>query len=286
LIRLGIVGSDNFHAIAFAKLCNTTAAGGVRGAQVTAIYGEQEARTAEVAAQGQIPKIVARPEEMIGCIDGVLIVLRHGGEHAQYALPFLEAGVPVWVDKPLALTLEDASRMIDAANRHGAPMSSFSTLRYAGHTQRFLRKMRPHGTLVTGAIMGANHGAGASPDAYGGLPFYGIHVVELLAEIFGYGVRDVQTVKHHTHVQATVCYHDERIVNLQFLGDVEPAWHVTAYAAGGSGHFQVDTKDCYQRGLQVILKMMKTGQRPLTDDQLLETVRVMEMITQGAASTV
>jgi hypothetical protein len=48
----------------------------------------------------------------------------------------------------------------------------------------------------------------------------------------------------------------------------------------------VDTKDCYQRGLQVILKMMKTGQRPLTDDQLLETVRVMEMITQGAASTV
>ena len=283
MIKLGIVGSQNFHAVAFSQLCNVTA--GVRGARVVAICGEEAAHTADVAERGQIPTIVATPEELIGQVDAVLIVTRHGGEHAGYAIPFLEAGVPTWVDKPFALTTDDAEQMIEAARRRSTPLSSFSTLRYAGSTRRFLRKMRPHGTLVTGAIMGANHGAGASPDAYGGLPFYGIHVVELLTEIFGYGVSDVEAIRHGSHVHATVRYNDDRIVNLQFLGDVIPAWHITAYAKDGAAHYQVDTKDCYKRGLDVILRMIRTGERPLTDEQLLETVRIMDMITRSALSS-
>jgi predicted dehydrogenase len=283
MIRLGIIGSDNYHAVAFSQLCNTAqGTEQVRGARVVSIYGEDAARTEEVAGLGQIPTIVTAPEEMIGKVDAVLVVLRHGDLHARYAVPFLDAGVPTWVDKPFAIKPDDAVQMLRAASRKGTPLSSFSTLRYAGCTQRFLRKMRSYGEPVTGTIMGANHGAGAGPDAYGGLPFYGSHVVELLTEVFGYGVRDVEVVTHHSHVQATVRYHDERIVNLQFLGAVAPAWHVTAYARDGSAHFQVDTKDCYRRGLQVILRMIRTRQRPLSDDQLLETVRVMDRITRAA----
>ena len=284
MIKLGIVGSDNFHAIAFAQLCNTTAGTQqVRGARVVTIYGEDAARTEEVAARGQIPAIATAPEEMIGQVDAVLVVVRHGALHTRYAVPFLEAGVPTWVDKPFAISPDDAALMLQAAARKNTPLSSFSTLRYAGCTQRFLRKMRSYGEPVTGSIMGANHGAGVGPDAYGGLPFYGSHVVELLAEIFGYGVCDVEVVTHHSHVQAIVRYHDERIVNLQFLGDVAPAWHVTAYGRDGASHLAVDTKDCYKRGLEVILRMIRTAQRPHSDDQLLETVRVIDMITRAAA---
>jgi len=281
MIRLGIVGSQNYHAVAFAQLCN--APGGVRAASVVGIFGEEVQHTREVAHNCNIPMIVSAPEELIGAVDGVLIVLRHGGEHARYALPFLEAGIPTWVDKPFAICPADAELMVATANRHYTPLTSFSTLRYAGGTQRFLTKMRRHGTLKTGTISGANHGAGAGPDAYGGMAFYGCHIVELLAEIFGYGVCDVQAVRHHSHVHATVRYPDDRMVNLQFLGDVLPAWHVTAYTEGATGHFQVDTKDCYRRGLQVILEMIRTGKRPLTDEQLLETVRVMHMVSSAVS---
>ena len=285
MIRLGIIGSDNFHAVAFAKVCNTTDSGPQRrDARVVAICGGDPARTEEVARIGNIPAITATPDEMIGQIDAALIVNRHGGLHAQYALPFLEAGIPTWVDKPFALTSEDAEAMLSTANRVGTPLASFSTLRYASYTRRFQRKMLPVGRLLTGTVSGANHGAGAPPDAYGGLPFYGCHVAELLGEIFGIGVTSVQASRHGTHILATVYYNDERVVSLQFLGDVQPGWHVTAYAADGSGHYQVDTRDCYRRGLDVILRMVRTGQRPLSDDQLLESVRVMEMITRALAS--
>lgn len=282
MIRLGIIGSDSYHAVAFSQVCNTTDDGPQRhDARVVAICGDDPARTEEVARIGCIPTIVVNPEEMLGQIDAALVVYRHGDLHARYALPFLDAGVPTWVDKPFAIKSVDAEAMLDATHRTHTPLTSFSTLRYASSTRRFLRNMRPHGTLITGSISGANHGAGAPPDAYGGLPFYGCHVVELLGEIFGCGVASVQASRHGTHVQATAYYHDERVVNLQLLGDVQPGWHVTAYAAGGTGHYQVDAKDSYRRGLDVILRMVRTGQRPLDDDQLLESVRVMEMITRA-----
>ena len=81
MFRLGIIGSDNSHAEAFARLVNIE--GGDRGfhvedVQVTHIYGTDVARTKEVAEKGRIPNIVARPGEMIGKVDGVASVLRLG----------------------------------------------------------------------------------------------------------------------------------------------------------------------------------------------------------------
>ena len=281
VIRLGIVGSDNYHAVAFSQLCNTDQEKTPPNARVVAIWGEDQARTEEVAGLGKIPTIVKDPLEMLGQVDGVLVVCRHGDLHAPQAIPFLEARVPTWVDKPFAIAPADAARMVETARRTNTPLTSFSTLRYARCTQRFLRTMRPHGKLVTGVISGANHGAGAPRDAYGGLPFYGCHVVELLGEIFGCGVTAVEAVAHQTHIHAVVRYADERVVTLQFLGDVAPAWHVTAYAQGGSDHFKADTKDCYKQGLAVILRMIRTRERPLSDEQLLESVRVMDLITRA-----
>lgn len=282
MFRLGIVGSDSYHAVAFAQICNTARAGPQRrDARVAMVCGDDPARTAEVARLGKIPKVVATPGEMIGRIDAALILDRHGGLHAGHAIPFLEAGVPTWVDKPFALTSDDARAMLDAASRTGTPVTSFSTLRCAGCTRRFQRKLEPLGRLITGSISGANHGAGAPPQAYGGLPFYGCHVVELMGELFGTGVVSVQASRHGTHILATARFDDERVVNLQFLGDVEPAWHVTAYAAKGSAHYQVDTRDCYRRAMGVILRMARTGRRPLSDEQMLQSVRVMEMIAEA-----
>src|SRR5688572_22930239 len=169
MIKLGIVGSENFHAIAFSQLCNGGGETRVRGARVVAIWGEDVARARDVARRGKIPEVVATPEEMIGKVDAVLVVLRHGGLHARYALPFLGAGVPTWVDKPFAIDPRDTQRMLRAARRMGTPISSFSTLRYAGATQTFLREMRRrHGGAVAGTIAGASCGAGAPPGAYGG----------------------------------------------------------------------------------------------------------------------
>jgi predicted dehydrogenase len=280
MIKLGIVGSDNSHADAFSQLCNLDKGFNgfkCRGAKVVAIYGHDPKRTEEVARNGQIPTIVEKADHMIGIVDAVLVVFRHGDLHARYALPFINAKITTFVDKPFAIKTGDAERMLAAARKRKTLLTSFSTLRYAKTTQEFLKTMKSAEKLVSGSIKGP----ASLQNEYGGLPFYGVHVTELLAAIFGYGVRQVNATEHRGNVHATAIYDDERMVNLQFLSNSTHDFHVTTHGLKGWGEYRIDTAGCYKYGLDLVLEMIRNKKRPLTDDQLLETVCVTDSVVKS-----
>ena len=91
MIRVGIVGAENSHSAAIARTLNVAKA--VPGFRVVAIWGETAAFAQRSAEAGQIPKIVKRPADMIGHIDGVMIDHRHAKYHLSAAEPFLAAHV-------------------------------------------------------------------------------------------------------------------------------------------------------------------------------------------------
>lgn len=55
--------------------------------------------------QGYGVSLVDKPDEMIGQIDAVLIESVEGSFHYDRTAPFLEAGLPVFVDKPFTCSL-------------------------------------------------------------------------------------------------------------------------------------------------------------------------------------
>jgi predicted dehydrogenase len=65
--------------------------------------------------------VIARGEKPVIGLDGVLIATQ-SANHADAALPYLEAGVATFIEKPMATTVSDAGRMRDAARRSGAPV--------------------------------------------------------------------------------------------------------------------------------------------------------------------
>ncbi len=99
--RIGIIGSDNSHAEVFSKLINIPQA--EQGeylfpdCKVTAIYGQDMQRTKEVAQRAQIEFIASRLEELMDKVDAAMVVFRDGNLHAEYALPFIKAGIPTWI---------------------------------------------------------------------------------------------------------------------------------------------------------------------------------------------
>ena len=132
MVRIGIVGSDNSHAIQFSQLANLP--DGVDGlkieeTEVVAIWGAGRKRTEEVARVGNIPQIVSYPEDMIGKVDAVMVVLRDGSTHYQFSKPFIESNIPTFIDKPLECSVENAKRIIELTKKQGSLMTSFSTLR-------------------------------------------------------------------------------------------------------------------------------------------------------------
>ncbi len=281
MIRLGIVGSDNSHAIAFSKLCNVEGAEPhVDGVQVVALYGRDPERNEEVKAEGNIPMVVDSPEDMIGQVDAALVVFRDGGLHREHAEPLIRAGIPTFVDKPLAISVEDATALIDLAERSGAPLTSFSTLRYATDMVDFIAEAKEKGP-ISSAVM---TGPADRESEYGGLPFYGIHIVEMMQALYGPGVKTVRAVEQQKTIVAIVQYDDERIMTLNFVGDASYVFHMLAFGKEGWVGRALDAGSCYKDGLEVVLEMVRTGDMPLDREALLEPVMTLDAIEKSLAT--
>ena len=74
----------------------------IEGARVTHIWTDDPADAPKVAAASLIENIVARPEDVIRHVDAVIIATDDGDDHVRRVAPFIEAGLPVFVDKPMA----------------------------------------------------------------------------------------------------------------------------------------------------------------------------------------
>lgn len=276
MFKLGIIGSDNSHAIAFSQLANLEEGRGglkIPDVQVTHIYGTDPERTKEVAEAGQIPHIATKSEEMLAAVDGVICVWRHGAKHLPDTLPFIKAGKPAFIDKPLATTVADARQLIETAQQAKIGFSSFSTLRYAQPTVDFIAAL---GEGVGEVVSGVSTGPAHLDSEYGGIFFYGIHAVELMHAAFGYGVESVSTVANGPNAHVACAYPDGRIVTLNLLGDkAKYAFHLTAFGSKGLDTHLVDSATAYYEGMRVFVDAMKNGTWPLTPEQLLEPVQVL-----------
>jgi hypothetical protein len=103
---------------------------GIEGVEVTHIWCDDPAEAEKVAKAACIPNVVAEAEDVIGRVDAVVIPTDKGWEHVDRARPFVEAALPVFIDKPLT-DREDQLRQFVAWQREGKAILSTSAMRYA-----------------------------------------------------------------------------------------------------------------------------------------------------------
>ena len=111
---------------------------GISGAKVTHVWCGDRARAEHVAKACFVEHVVDRPTDVIGHVDAVVIPTDIGEEHLERARPFVEAGLPVLIDKPLTTRAEDLRQFVQW-RREGMRMLSSSAMRYA----REFSELRP-----------------------------------------------------------------------------------------------------------------------------------------------
>lgn len=281
MVRIGVVGSDNSHAIAFSKLFNLSPAGSDVAPddfRVVALYGTDAARNQEVAEAGAIETIVEKPEDMLDMVDAVMVVWRHGDLHAQYALPFINAGIPTWVDKPFAIKVEDAKAMIEAAERHDTPLSGGSTLKHSLDMMAFKARLAAEGRgSVKPIVAGTINYYAALENEYGGIYFYGSHLAEMTMAIFGYDARSVTAVEHKGNVAAVVKYDDYHVV-MNFLEKAKSIPYVLVFGENGILVHELDGTTGYQMGVANFVKMVQNRRAPFPLEHLLQPVALMQAV--------
>ena len=125
------------------------------GVELVAVVDTNQARAAEIAAANGT-RAVFDSRELLGQVDAVTIAVPTE-LHRDIALPFLEAGVPVLVEKPIARSLEEADQLIEAAADAGVVLA-------VGHTERFNPALAAARPLITDPRFIEVHRLGTFPE--------------------------------------------------------------------------------------------------------------------------
>lgn len=243
----------------------------IPGARVTHIWTDNAVEAPLVAAASLIENVVADPEEVIGHVDAVIIATDDGTDHVRRARPFVEAGLPVFIDKPMATTMDELRQFVQW-HRGGKKLLSTSGMRYAPAMQLSAEQKEQLGDLrwITSFTCKT-------------WERYGIHALEAVEPLIGPGYTDVQTLPqsgsdvvhlwHRSGVQTT-------------LGAIHDAYGSfgAVHLYGTKGQIPLHLTDTYRafRGqLVAFIDYLRTGVPPLPFE---ETVELMAVIIAGIRS--
>ncbi|MCS7221521.1 MAG: Gfo/Idh/MocA family oxidoreductase [Anaerolineae bacterium] len=274
-LRLGLVGVESSHAVHFTRLLNS---GQVAGGKVVAVWGETPTAGQTFAQQMGIHRCVSTLEELCHEVDGVLICGRWGEDHLWQAKPFLEAGLPTFVDKPLAHTLSAAQAIIELAQAYQAPLMSGTALRFAREMQELAANRARLGRLTLIVSTGPAFGTLPDPRARG-LTFYGIHAAEVLVSLAG---RGGQVVGHQVTPYGylvSLTYPDGHMGVLHLPRSTRPYYHVAVYGAEGCHAVEITDVDGFYSGLlRSFLQMVRSRVPAVSPEDSLEALRILSVL--------
>lgn len=273
-MRIGIVGSDNSHALAYSKIANVEKLFGDH--RVTMISGDEAAKTREVATEGQIPEIVSGPDAMIGQVDAAIVVNRHGDLHAPNSIPLLEAGIPVYVDKPLAVSLEDCQRILVAAKSGKTWVTSFSSLKYAAETID-LDDQR----ASLGEIRAAQFAGPCDFDSeYAGPFFYATHVADIMTRLMGHDIATVAARRSGKNVAVTVTFKNDALASITYMNDTSYHFTATLFGTEGYAHKEIHAgMSAYTAAFGEFVESVESGTPPFDESLLDVPIRFVHAIT-------
>jgi predicted dehydrogenase len=125
------------------------------GASLVAVVDKLPERAAEIAA-AHGTRALTDSRELLGEVDAVSVAVPTE-LHREIALPFLERGIAVLVEKPMARSLAEADEMIAAARASGATLA-------VGHTERYNPAVAAVLPLVTSPRFIEVHRLGVFPE--------------------------------------------------------------------------------------------------------------------------
>ncbi|QJD86066.1 Gfo/Idh/MocA family protein [Cohnella herbarum] len=291
-LRLGLIGLDTSHVVAFAEILHDESQPyHVPGGKITAAYtsvstdfemsySRAEGFTKQLQDSYSIP-LLASPEAVAEACDAILLESVDGRVHYEQFQRIAGFGKPVFIDKPLAISSEEAKAIIELAARHHVPVMSCSSLRYS---QALLEAKADESN---GAIIGMDgYGPMVIQPTQPGLFWYGIHVVEMLYAGLGRGCRKVTAVSNEDGDCIVGEWFDGRMGTLRGNRMGNGQFGALLHRRQGTQFIDVSghPKPYYSGLLEHILGMFRTGISPIEPEEMLEIVRFMEASNESRAT--
>ena len=269
--RIGIIGLDTSHSVAFTKsLNNPDAKAGFSGFRITAAYpkGSSSIKSSADRIPGYTEdvkklgvKIVNSIDELLAEVDYVLLETNDGRLHLEQVLPVFKAGKRVFIDKPVAASLADAIAIYDAGKHYNVPVFSSSSLRYINGAKEIAG-----GSI--GKVLGVDTFSPATLEAtHPDLFWYGVHGVEVLFTIMGTGCERVTRTFNEMYDSVVGLWNDGRIGTFRGIRNGKSDYG--GFVFGEKSISQLGKYAGYDPLLVQIIEFFKTGVPPVSAEETL-----------------
>lgn len=286
-LRIGLVGLDTSHVIAFTKLLNVvTEKDHIPGARVIAGWpgGSDDIDVSRNRVAGFTKdlrekygvEIMESPEDVAKACDLVFITAVDGRAHKELFARVVPFKRPTFIDKPFTTSLADAMEIFRLAEQNRVPVMSCSSLRYADGLTEELAKGEP--------VIGCD--AFGPMDLIPQLPgffWYGVHVVDIMQRVMGTGCKSVTVTKTDDFDLLTGRWSNNRVATMRGIRNSHHKFGVTLHRKNDFDfvNLQQNKRAWYANMLEAILKSLPQGKSDVAPEDTLEVIRIIEAANES-----
>ena len=244
---------------------------GIPGAHITYVCCNNRADAEDVARCSNVAHVVDKPEDMIGHVDAVICATDIGAEHIERCTPFIEAGLPMFIDKPMVDNEEDLRKFVHMRDM-GAHFISSSSMRYVKSAVPYHKHHDELGKLM-----------------YICQPMckkwetYGIHALENIFPLLGLGFESIQNTGTLERNMLHIVHREGCDIHIPLSAGMYGAFKY-CLLVGSVESKAVSTSDSYysfKKQLDLFVRYLRTGQEPFPFE---ETVELMKLVIGGIRS--
>ena len=276
--KIAILGCENSHANNFLKFMKLKEE--FADIEVVGVYSDDLPAAEKLRDMFGVP-VMNDYADAVGKIDGLVITARHGDNHYKYAKPYIDSGIPMFIDKPITVKEEEAIEFMQKLREKNIRVSGGSSLKQDSFVMALHEdaKNEVDGKTVGGFVRAPY----SSENAYGGFYFYAQHLVEMVCEIFGRFPISVTAKQNGKQVHVLFHYEEYDCVGL-FL-DSNYLYYVARAAEKGTKGYEIpNSNDWFYREFKEFHDLLGGAEQTTTYEEFISPVFIMNAIDRSLAS--
>jgi len=295
MIRLGIIGMSpgNAHPYSWSCIINGVFDGaeiaavgypavaayltanrdtlGIPGARVTHVWTQEKTISASIAKTAQIAHVADKLEDMIGAVDAVLLTRDDPEHHVAMARPFIEAGIPLFIDKPLASSTADLAYFAEQV-KAGKFIMSCSSQRYANEIRIVKQDIASLGQLELITAVGKKDWIK-----------YGVHLMEgIFSLIDDVPAKSVQHIGKEgqdiVHIEMSNGLH----ITMHLFMEITGTFQISVF--GRNGWRLIDIRNSYSMFRDNIIEFVRSVQEGKPRLDFSKTTNIIRTLVAAAES--
>ena len=203
MFKIAILGCENSHANEF--LSHVIMDKIVDDIEFVGVYSDDREAAQNLHEEFGVP-VADSYDQFVGQVDGIMITARHGDNHYKYAKPYLASGIPMFIDKPITCTEEDAKNFMADLKENNVRVCGGSSVVLYNYIQELKKTIQEgaYGKIYGGFLRGPVN----MVNPYGNFLFYCQHLVQVMTELFGKYPKSVKAFPNKETITCVVRYDD------------------------------------------------------------------------------